>query len=325
MVVGRSAGCSATPSRMHSGMEEMLTSGALDSLDNDMLMRCASYLDIDGLVQLGRTCTRFGFSRPGHQRSLVDEAAHQRFQQSVTDEERHSLPKYDEESDIGLCRALDSLRKPLSFDELVGHIFGPQEHSATVTCTDPGIYYTATGRNMMRGNGWSTAMSGHVMRVGRHFVEFTVTNDDENFVNLGVIRPVTYGDALKADQGRIVSPMSISSSYKPAVAGRLRSQRTVKWGDSDVHCCTYRCHNGYCHWTDWSNESGNSDWQGREILRGSGKIGLLLDLGEGTLSVFKNRRRLGGVMKEGLGGEYCWLAGVHLACTISIARSTAPD
>ncbi|EJK47380.1 hypothetical protein THAOC_33901 [Thalassiosira oceanica] len=303
-----------------------LTSDRLDSLGNDLLIRCASYLDIDGLVYLGRTCARFGLSQPGHRRSLVDEVSHQRFRQSVTDEERKCLTKYDDESDIGLYRALESLRKPLCFDELVGHTFGPQEHPATVRVHDQiGVYFTATGRNMMRGNGWSTAISGHVMRGGRHFAEFTITSGDENFVNLGVIRPVSYGIVLKANRGRIVTPMSVSSSYKPAVAGGLRSQRTVKWGDSNVHCCTYRCHNGYCHRADWSNEMGNSDWQGRERLRGSGTIGLLLDLGEGTLSVFKNGLRLGGVMREGLGGEYCWFVSIHSVCTISIARSAAPD
>ena len=78
---------------------------ALDVLDNDLLIRCASYLDADGLVQFGRTSTRFGMPQPGQQRSLVNETAHQRFRQSATDEERGSLPKYDGESDLLLQSA----------------------------------------------------------------------------------------------------------------------------------------------------------------------------------------------------------------------------
>ena len=35
-------------------------------------------------------------------------------------------------------------------------------------------------------------------------------------------------------------------------------------------------------------------------------ISLLIDLDAGTLSVFKNGRRLG-IMKSGLSGEYCWM------------------
>ena len=206
----------------------LLQSAALDVLGNDLLIRCASYLDADGLAQLGRTSARFGIPQAGQERSLVNEAAHQRFQQGATDEERSSLPKYGDESDIGLYRALELLRQPLCFDELVGKSFGPQEHPARVTCSGHG--------------GISTAMSGHAMRGGRHFVEFTTAFDDSlTSVNLGVIRPVslTNGIDLEADWKRFVTPMIVSSSFKPAVAEKLRSQRTAKWGDSNVHCCTY--------------------------------------------------------------------------------------
>ena len=143
----------------------LLPSATLDTLDNDLLIRCASYLDADGLAQLGRTSARFGIPQAGQQRSLANEAAHQRFRQSATDEERRCLPKYGDESDIGLYRALESLRQPLCFDELVGNGFSPQENPASVT-------YTGRGD-------WSTAMSGHAMRGGRHFVEFTITNDEQ--------------------------------------------------------------------------------------------------------------------------------------------------
>ena len=53
-------------------------------------------------------------------------------------------------------------------------------------------------------------------------------------------------------------------------------------------------------------------------------FGLLLDLNEGTLSVFKNGRRLG-VMKDGLGGEYVWFASVCSPCTISMAKGRDPN
>ena len=152
----------------------LLPNATLDALDNDLLIRCASYLDADGLVQLGRTSSSFGrIPQAGEGRSLVNEAAHQRFRQSATDEERSCLPnRYEDESDIGLYRALELLRQPLCFDELVGNGFRPQEHPASVT---------GAGRR------YSTAMSGHAMRGGRHFVEFTIANDEQNvqYVHLG--------------------------------------------------------------------------------------------------------------------------------------------
>ena len=69
---------------------------------------------------------------------------------------------------------------------------------------------------------------------------------------------------------------------------------------------------------------GDTEWLGCERVIGSGTVGLLLDLNEGTLSVFKNGRRLG-VMKEGLGGEYVWFFSVFSASTISMSKCRAPN
>ena len=173
----------------------------------------------------------------------------------------------------------------------------------------------------------STAMSGHAIRGGRHFVEFTVTiNEQDAYMHLGVIRPVSLTDGidLNTDWEGHVYPMLVSSSYKPAIAEKFRSQRTEKWGGSNVHCCTYFCYSGRCFWTDWNIEKGDSKWQGHEVLRESGTVGLLLDLNEGTVSVFKDGRHLG-VMKDGLGGEYCWFVSVYAACTISMSKGRAPN
>ena len=279
-------------------------------MDNDLLIRCASYLDADGLAQLGRTSARFGIPQAGQRRSLANEAARQWFRQSAAKEERSCLPKYDDESDIGLYRALELLRQPLCFDALVGYGFRPQLHPASVTCTGRG--------------GYSTAMLGNVMRGGRHFVEFSIANAVQGSLHVfvGVIRPVSFTDGidLEADWKGRVNPVAVSSSYQPAVAEKLRSQRTAKWKDSNVHCCSYYCVTGHCIWTDWDNEEVISEWQGREGLGESGTMGFLLDLNEGTLSVFKNGRRLG-VIKDGMGGEYVWFSG----CTISMSKGSAPN
>ena len=46
---------------------------------------------------------------------------------------------------------------------------------------------------------------------------------------------------------------------------------------------------------------------------------MLLDLGEGTLSVYQNGRRVG-TLKDGLAGEYCWIAGLGSSGNLSIQR-----
>ena len=168
-------------------------------------------------------------------------------------------------------------------------------------------------------------LSTHSMRGGRHFVEFTVTTLNPH-INLGVIRPVSLTDdmGLNTDWEANVNPVIVSSQRKSAVSAKLRSQRTAKWGDSNMHCCAYYCGNGRCYWTDWANRKDSSGWQGSEVWEGNGTVGLLLDLNEGNLSLFKNGRPLG-VMKDGLGGEYVWLVSVYSACTISMSRGRAPN
>ena len=53
------------------------------------------------------------------------------------------------------------------------------------------------------------------------------------------------------------------------------------------------------------------------------KIGMLLDLNEGTLSVYKNGRRLG-LMKRGLAGRYCWVVKVMRGTQVTIKRGPVP-
>ena len=63
-------------------------------------------------------------------------------------------------------------------------------------------------------------------------------------------------------------------------------------------------------------------WDGMERLSGSHEVGMLLDLDEGTLSVYKNDRRLG-VMKRGLAGHYCWVVSM-IGAQVTIKRGSVP-
>lgn len=119
----------------------------------------------------------------------------------------------------------------------------------------------------------------------------------------------------------------------------LQAERTERWGDSDVHWCTFDQWQGSCNWTDWNAESQSTigdgiQWSGMEAFEfDDGELGLLLDLDSGTLTAYKNGRRLG-IMKDvsrvvkstfsssayflrtispirqGLSGEYCWTTSI---------------
>ena len=103
---------------------------------------------------------------------------------------------------------------------------------------------------------------------------------------------------------------------------------------SSTVCCTYDTMNGECISRDYSEYGDNDvdyydDWDGVESIEGeSGAvIGLLLDLDNGTLTVFKNGKRLG-VMTDRLAGNFCWMAYLRCwgeTCGIAIERKDLPE
>ena len=53
------------------------------------------------------------------------------------------------------------------------------------------------------------------------------------------------------------------------------------------------------------------NWEGRQTAREDGdRIGMLLDLDQGSMTVYKNDERLG-VMATGMSGEYSWAVGLQ--------------
>ena len=73
----------------------------------------------------------------------------------------------------------------------------------------------------------------------------------------------------------------------------------------------------------WEGNFDREAWDGMEGLSGSFKVGMLLDLDEGTLSVYSNGRKLG-VIKRGLAGQYCWVVTMSAGSQVAIKRGTVP-
>lgn len=300
----------------------------LSLFDKNVVIHIASYLCTMDLVNLGRTCGKFGRIQGGESRSLANEAARQMFA-DATGEERRALPRYDGESDISLLRELCSLRAPLSFGQLLGkHI----SHTSMAPCGRThycgGLTGGAAGASNCVTNALPpalqfsacTAMCGHTMRGGRHFAEFHMRADEEDWVTMiGVIRPLPGWDARGIGS---FAPVAVEAS-KGHLSRDLLAERTPRWGEGDVHCCAYYCYDGECWCTDWVATNAGEEWEGQEAIRDVGTIGILLDLDRGTLVVYKNGRRLG-TMKSGLSGEYCFYACMNCNSTISIERGALP-
>ena len=156
--------------------------------------------------------------------------------------------------------------------------------------------------------------SDHRMRSGRHFAVLTTTGATWS---IGVVRPVQINDGLMVgDVG-----LDYVSPGDARLWGHLRGKRTDRWGDSNVHCCNV-CIDGYFSWYDWTSRHPSIKVDG--LQRGV-PIGLLLDLDEGTLSIYQRGQRLV-TLKDGLSGEYCWYATTYSGFdSISIERGPAPD
>jgi hypothetical protein len=88
--------------------------------------------------------------------------------------------------------------------------------------------------------------------------------------------------------------------------GRARKENAHR---VDGHCFYY----GSCY-------PGDHDWEGMQTAEDEDdRIGLLLDLDQGTMTVYKNDERLG-VMATGLSGEYSWAVSLRAQTSACASR-----
>ncbi|EJK46790.1 hypothetical protein THAOC_34525 [Thalassiosira oceanica] len=99
------------------------------------------------------------------------------------------------------------------------------------------------------------------------------------------------------------------ASLRQSQATMSWTARTGEWGTGNVHLCEDICGNGDMSLTDWDRDTEEDSWEGMEGCESGDAAGMLLNLDEGTLTVYKNNRCLG-VMKDGLSGPYCWSASI---------------
>ncbi|EJK44935.1 hypothetical protein THAOC_36486 [Thalassiosira oceanica] len=290
---------------------------AFSPLGDEAVAYCASYLGACDLVQLGRTCRRFGAGRDGGQPSLVDGAARQIFHEAATAHEKECLPRYEgEETHVKVLKELEGLRKPLELDILfagVSHFVGSKSTIKFHHHNDAGDYAYDEG----------SATSSHIMRSGRHYATFKARQMTGDAINIGIIRPLLKKNDRMDFNFHPVVTEDFTSDYESHVDFTIRASH---WGDENVNCCTFFGVDGSCWWSSGEGtcNEGDREWWGNQSM---GVVpctmGLLLDLKAGTLTVYRNNRRLG-VMMRGLTGEYCWMVIPLTACMISVERAIPP-
>ena len=270
----------------------------------------------------------------------MEEVARCTMEKEMTVNERMCLPLRDGNSWLQQLHEWHMLRKPLEFDQLVGY-----GENCTPWNMETKIYHDANSKAHVRTyeRGYYLALSDHVMRGGKHFANFTSTGFG-SYVRVGVMRPI------KNCERKGITNLSLTGSHDD-----LFRHKNESWGDGVVNMCTYNLHDGECQWSDWDrhphpeyaghsesnpkmcNDNFSCRWEGMEGL-GRDDItleerdrldiaGLLLDLDEGTLMVYKNGTLLG-VMKTGLDGVYCWCVDIYCGYDdtpgVKIERGTIP-
>ena len=158
---------------------------------------------------------------------------------------------------------------------------------------------------------WATAFSNNVMMAGRHYTSFEC-NGDGLWLG-GVMRP---GEVMQRAEGYPLRSVFFNNF--------TQCERSLQYNNT-VNCCMYDSFDGCCFSHDWDHNSvpSSQNWDGMERISPPCEIGMLLDLDEGTLSVYKNGRRLG-IMKRGLAGHYCWVVALS-EIQVTIKRGPVPQ
>ena len=139
----------------------------------------------------------------------------------------------------------------------------------------PHITLTENGAVATRNHGgaYRSAASTVVMRSGHHFAQFTVLRGVD--MMFGVIRP----------------GWDVEGVVNAAV-------------HTDGHCF-YDTYSGL-------RFPGNKHWEGSQPAKGQrDRIGMLLDLDQGIMTVWKNGVRLEVMVAEGLSGPLCWAVSMY--------------
>jgi len=330
--------------------DEDLPTSILLSFDEDNLASILSFSEPQDFASLEATCKYFGLGTHiiGDEHvSLIKNIAYN-FYESASPLEKEALSLQAGYSPLYIYNELIQLRMSLKFDQLFGYIQHANGDKSTVEPLSmrgriKEAHSIATGRSYRA----FTAVSDHVMRAGKHYVTFTCSSginqasDQPNW--FGIVRPMkrfTPLGYIRRSTNEITTwTKGLFTPFDGIQISELRELQCSEWGNSNTHACVYQTINGHCKSTDWGfNNSVNSipkvtnkAWEGMQSFDG-GKIGLLLDYDEGTLTVYKDDIRLG-VLKEGLSGAYCWMVTVGMSWgrhsqelgRIKIERSPLPE
>ena len=283
-----------------------------NGVTNDTLLHIASFLTARDLLCLGLTCLRFAAKIIGaptggadaaaaevaapEMLSIVEEAA-RRWVVGCTDQERGWMPRCELESWLFLMDGVEMLRLPLAFDR-AHRLVTLSENStlANFTIVDDAGHVIAMDE--------SAASQRRVMRAGRHYAQFTLEAGDNMLC--GVVRPDWDVDMMAGGSDAGAGSFHATSQPGHCFYWSVSGERYA--GPTDGHDLL------------WDEDDDDEHvWEAQQSATTGDSIGLLLDIDQGSMTVYKNGERLaappsrahpagipGVMMPSGLSGEYCW-------------------
>eukprot|EP01051_Picozoa_sp_SAG22_P016503 SAG22_NODE_2342_length_2686_cov_3.866641_2_plen_102_part_00 len=82
------------------------------------------------------------------------------------------------------------------------------------------------------------------------------------------------------------------------------------------------------HGSDSEDEAwGDEEWEGMEAASRGDRIGMLLDLDQGSMTVYKNGVELRVMRAHGLSGPFCWAVslGKRVGTSARVESTTVPE
>jgi len=132
--------------------------------------------------------------------------------------------------------------------------------------------------------GTSVAVCQKVMSSGRHYAEFTVTR--EGFIKVGIMRPIQDWDTQQFKTMNLANNQDFME---------FCMQQNCVGYEGGHHC--------------WFSNTLPDSYGRRNFLRTGDEMGLVLDIDDGTVSVYKNGRAIH-ASNGGFQGHYCWAVSI---------------
>lgn len=261
----------------------MASNPGLLGCTDEALFRIASFLGAADLLSLLLTAQRCaaktvtGTASAGviETQSLMAEVARTRTA-ARSAVERGWAPRSAGQSWLAVAWELERLSMPLTFARSHAYITVKETGAVADLVETEGYRYRC-------------AATDTVMRSGRHYAEFTlVTGQGSPDNHFGVIRP-NFDVASQQSEAHRQGGHCFFWTH----GGCFNS-------DADLPPRNHRV----------EKRNGMRDWNEPGAKVGV-RFGMLLDLDQGSMTVFKNDALLGVMVNSGLSGQYCWAATLY--------------